>query len=42
MDDMAVEISLDYWEGLVGGFFGDLVHSECHIVDVKDSVTKSY
>ena len=34
---MLVGFSLDDWEDLVGKLHDDLVHSECNLVDVKDS-----
>ena len=37
MDDMVVGLSLDDWEDLVWKLCGDLVHSECHLVDVNNS-----
>ena len=37
MGDMAVGLSLNDREDLVRKLCSDLVHGECHIVNVKDS-----
>ena len=36
MDALIIVFSLDNWKDLEGGFCGDLVHGECHLVGVKD------
>ena len=37
LDALVVGLSLNVWEDFVWKLCGDLVHSECHIVNVKDS-----
>ena len=40
MDYPVVGFYLDHWEEFVGVLCGDLVHGECHFVDVNESNNK--